>query len=308
MKGRKRLGRKKRRKGLSKKESMYGILLAVVIVSLLFIYFSLRSPLNQASGKFQFKAAIVDHLSFLQQPNPTFIETATTILEEAKFTVDYYPGESVTVKFYRKLATHGYGLIILRVHSAIDPNTTALALFTSELYNKNDHLSEQIAGQVGGAQISPENPIYFGVGPLFVLQCMEGSFHDTIIIMMGCDGLLPEYTQMAEAFIGKGAKVYVSWNGPVLTSHTDQATIQLLEHLMTKKRTIKQAVTETMNEVGPDPVDGSELLYYPPEAENYVIPETQSNLTTNVAETNPKIENLKDVALPWQKSEKTSIK
>jgi len=290
MKERKRLGRKKRRKGLSRKESLYGILLAVVVVSILFIYFLLRSPLNQTNGTFQFKAAIVDHLSFLQQPNPTFNETATTILEEAGFTVDYYLGNQVTVEFYRKLPTHGYGLIILRVHSAIDPNTTNLALFTSELYNKNDYSLEQFYGQVGGAQISPEDPIYFGVGPLFVLQCMDGSFHDTIVIMMGCDGL--KYAQMAEAFIRKGARVYISWDGPVSTSHTDQTTIQLLEHLITEKQTIKQAVIETMEEVGPDPADESILQYYPitAKAEEYVIPGTKNNLTTNVAETYEKSE------------------
>jgi len=290
MSGRKRLGRKKRRKGLSRKESLYGILFAVVIVSLLLIYFLLRSPLYQTSGTFQFKAAIVDHLSFLQQPNPTFNQTCTTILEEAGFTVDYYPGNQVTVEFFEKLPTHGYGLIILRIHSAIDPNTTALALFTCELYNKDDYKLWQVEGQLGGAQISPGDPIYFGIGPLFILQCTKGSFHDTIIIMMGCDGLITD--QMAEAFRRKGAKVYISWDGPVSTDHTDQTTIQLLEHLITENQTIKEAVGETSR----DPTSDSKLDYYPKnlEIDNHVVPKPESNLTTSIAEINPKIGKLKD--------------
>lgn len=273
--------RKKRKKGLSKKESLYGILLAVVIVSILFIYFSLRSPSNQTNKTFQFKAAIVDHLSFLQQQNPAFNQTCKTILEEAGFTVDYYPGEQVTVEFYRKLPTYGYGLIILRVHSAIVldthlEETMDLALFTSELYNKNDHYLEQLYDQVGPAQISPGDPIYFGVGPLFVLRYREGSFHDTIIIMMGCDGM--KYTQMAEAFIKKGAKAYIGWDKGVLASHTDEATIHLLQHLVIEKQTIEKAVTKTNKEVGPDPQDRSVLRYYPDSVDNYTIPNITSNL------------------------------
>jgi len=297
MKGRKRLGRKKRRKGLSKKESLYGILFAVVIISILFIYFLVRSPLNQTNETFQFKAAIVDHLS-LTAPNQTFIQTATNILKTAGFTVDYYPGEEVTVEFYRKLPTHHYDLIVLRVHSALKQGEQPpVLLFTSQPYSEMKYVYEQSTGQIGivaFAHAHEGDPIYFGISPEFIKRSMNGRFENTIIVMMGCYGL--EYDGMAEAFVEKGAKVYIGWNEGVSAFHTDKATTHLLKHLITQKQTIKQAVTETMNEVGPDPADGSILLYYPttPEAEDYVIPEPKSNLTTNVAETNPKIEKLKD--------------
>ncbi|GAG23053.1 unnamed protein product, partial [marine sediment metagenome] len=62
------------------------------------------------------RAVIVDQLS-LSQRNPDFTASATDILEQADYTVDYFPGEQVTVDFYRNLPTHGYDLIILRVHS-----------------------------------------------------------------------------------------------------------------------------------------------------------------------------------------------
>ena len=48
-----------------------------------------------------------------------FNQTAPTILKEAGFTVDYYPGEEVTINFFRNLPRHDYGLLILRVHSGI---------------------------------------------------------------------------------------------------------------------------------------------------------------------------------------------
>jgi hypothetical protein len=57
---------------------------------------------------------------------------------------------------------------------------------------------------------------------------------------------------MAEAFTLKGAKVYIGWKGSVSATHTDTATISLLQHLITEKQTIKQAVENTMKEVGTD--------------------------------------------------------
>jgi hypothetical protein len=64
------------------------------------------------------RAAIVDQLG-LTQPNPTFVETATDLLEQAGYSVDYYPGEKVTVEFYRTFPAQPNELIILRVHSAL---------------------------------------------------------------------------------------------------------------------------------------------------------------------------------------------
>lgn len=266
MKRAKGIGRKKRRKGYFKKKSVLGILLAVVIILVLFFYFSLRSLSNQTSDVFQFKAAIVDNVG-LTFPNPDFIENATTTLKEAGFTVDYCPGENVTVDFYSKLPTHGFGLIILRVHSDV------LALFTSEPYNNTEYIDLQKTDQLAIAAYSEEDlkegNVYFGIRPSFITKSMDGRFGNTIILMMGCEGLTD--SAMAEAFVKKGAKVYISWSGPVSSSHTDQATIELLKHLITEKQTIKQAVAETMEKVGPQ--DGSILLYYPDTlVDDYVIP------------------------------------
>ena len=67
---------------------------------------------------------------------------------------------------------------------------------------------------------------------------MKETFQNTTIIMMGCNGLT--YPYMAQAFIGKGVKVYISWDLAVSASHTDKATIHLLQRLITEKQTIKQ--------------------------------------------------------------------
>jgi len=70
------------------------------------------------------KAAIVDQLS-LKFPNQTYVETATDILEQARYMKDHHPSENVTVEFFRNLPTHRYNMIILRVHStATNPDMT----------------------------------------------------------------------------------------------------------------------------------------------------------------------------------------
>lgn len=219
-------------------------------------------------------AVIVDQLS-LTFPNPAFAETATDMLEEAGYAVDYYPGEEITVEFYRDLPTHGYDLIILRVHSGLvrEVNlasgdrtlTSYVSLFTGEPYSDEKYGGVREAGRlgVGVARYFEGGPRYFGIAPYFVESTMEGRFDKTAIILMGCDGLRSDTT--AEAFLQKGAETFVSWTGRVSAAHTDEATEHLLQHLLIDELTIQEAVTQAMADVGPDPSHGSTLLVYPSE-------------------------------------------
>ena len=260
------------------------ILITIISVSSFLIHSMLTSPQKQETSSIsEPKAAIVDHLS-LTAPNQTFTQTATNILKQAGYTVDYYLGEKVTVEFYRNLPTHGYGLIVLRVHSGIGERPP-LALFTSENYSKTEYVYEQLTDQVGPAAFRPYHegdPLYFGITPFFVRNSMNGGFQNTIIIMMGCDGLIN--AEMAKAFLDRGAKVYIGWNGPVLASHTDQTTIHLLQHLIIKKQTIDKALEETFLEIGPDPVAETILIYYPLEAGDSTIQNIIGSITTNTRE------------------------
>lgn len=244
-------------------------ILLIVALSVYFTYSFLNPSQNQTSNQSsELKAAMVDHLS-LTFPNQTFIQTATSTLKKAGYTVDYYPGEKVNVEFYRNLPTHGYKIIILRVHSSAaalegkEYVEAPVSLFTSELYSGTNHVYEQLTDQLAIASCTPmpEPPYYFAITPKFVTSSTNGKFQNTLIIMMGCEGL--NNTKMAEAFIEKGAKAYISWKGSVSASHTDQAAIHLLQHYLTEKQTIKQAVENTMKEVGTDPAYKSLLTYYP---------------------------------------------
>lgn len=261
------------------------VLVSIIFVSGFITYSILSRPPTSEAGSF--KAAIVDQLS-LTFPNHTFVQTATNILKRTGFTVDYYPGEVVTVDFYRNLPTHGYGLIILRVHSSAtsEGESFPVTLFTSERYDESKHVYDQLTDRLAMASYSSadrQNGIfYFGIEPSFVGQSMNGRFQKTVIIMMGCEGL--ENHQMASALVSKGAVAFISWTNPVLASHTDTATTRLLEHLATGKRTIRDSVVQTMREVGPDPSFQSELAFFPANAGDFIVHGPSNQLVASSSE------------------------
>lgn len=211
----------------------------------------------------QLKAVIVDHLS-LTSPNQTFVDEATGLLKQAGYTVDYIPGEKVAVDYYRYLPQGGYNIIILRVHCGHNTDTRTISFFTSEEYSTTKYTADQLAGRVHHDYFvyppTDGSPGYFSITSAFVKESMKGTFNNATIIMMGCYGL--EYPSMAEAFVQKGAKAYISWNSSVTSDHTDEATINLLKHLVIENQPVRQAVENTMIQVGEDPQYKSVLEYY----------------------------------------------
>jgi len=244
---------------------------AVILVGLALLFTALAGGLFLSGlvgdGSGPRTAAIVDQLS-LTQPNPDFAASATSILEQAGYAVEYYPGEEVTVNFYRDLPAHGYDLIILRVHSGLVMETSALTgsrlprgyvgLFTAEPFSETRYVAEVKAGALGPASYYEGGPQYFGVAPTFMESNTRGKFDDATVILMGCDGLRSYET--GRSFVQRGAKAVVGWTGPVSASHTDAATERLLQHLVIDALSVQEAVTQTMVDVGPDPSYGSKLL------------------------------------------------
>ena len=211
------------------------------------------------------KAALIDQLA-LWCPNDTFVEAVSSILTKGGFTVDYFNGKKVNVKFFKYLPTLNYKLIVLRVHSALaitekGEKLPYVDLFTAEPYSPHKYIQEQITDQISKCMLPNDPKTYFGISPPFIQKSMNGKFDDSIIILMGCDTLT--YPSLAKALHKKGAKAIIGWNGPVLASHTDTATTTLLKCLIIEKQTIGQAIQNTMKEVGPDPAYNSILQYYP---------------------------------------------
>lgn len=222
------------------------------------------------------RAVIVDQLS-LTFPNPDFVQVATDMLEEAGYTVDYYPGEEVTIDLFRDLPSRRYEMVILRVHAGRyrEPDGTLtddISLFTGDPYSRQKFAAERRAGILMRARYLATDPpsYFFGIPPKFIETQMKGNLEGATVILMGCDGL--RSSKMAEAFVQKGAEAFISWDDKVSAAHTDKATERLLYHLLVEDRSVPEAVARAMNDVGPDPAYGARLLFYPAEASASAVP------------------------------------
>lgn len=238
------------------------VALAVLITGLLGLV-----PLGACSSpsqKPEAKAAIIDQLYDLQ-PNAAFVSEVTQQLNDIGLEVDIYQGDEVTVDFYQKLPSHGYKLIIFRVHSGLLVKEGEMAegtwLFTSELHSPLKYTDRRLAGSIVKARTDEYHPWVFAVGSDFVTQNVERQFDNTVIIMMGCFSLYLD--DLAQAFIEKGAHTYLGWNGNLSLDYVDEATIKLINNLCHEEMTIKWAVEKVMADMGPSPVYNAELVCYP---------------------------------------------
>ena len=213
------------------------------------------------------RAAIIDQVS-LTYPNPDFIEKATRTLKESGHTVDYYPGDEVTVDLYRRLPSLGYDVILFRVHADRIEGTwrgepiDEVILFSSEPYDPRKYRDDLSNKRLTSARYYEGGERFFGISPDFIDDRMTGDFGGATIFMMGCEGLISERT--AQAFIDKGADTYISWDETVSASHTDAATERLLDLMLLEGQSAQEAVAQTMAEIGPDPTYGSKLGVYEP--------------------------------------------
>jgi len=238
------------------------ILVIIIIVASTMAFFSQEPP----ETTFSLSAAIIDQLS-MEYPNTPFVENVTAVLENHNFNVTYH-SQKLDVEFFKKLATYNYGIIVLRVHSALRSDSSTVDLFTSESFDEDLHVQEMNEGLVvrGVLNYSSVPKEYFAISPKF-LENLEGRFPESIIIAMGCWSLRQGLEQMAEAFIEKGAKAYVGWNGLVEYEHTDQETMKLITRLLAEDKTISEAVSRVLS----DPAWKSKMGYYPVTARDIKI-------------------------------------
>jgi hypothetical protein len=252
-------------------------IIAILILTGFFLYYHPDQPSKP-------RAAIIDQLSSSQLnqtsrfPNQTFVKTVKELLYARFPEVDYY-SDNATVDQYKSLPSLGYGLIIWRVHSALDLNGRFIAICSSERYDSKKY-NQHSADQLTLCNITGDPTLYFAITPKFVEECMSGKFQDTIIIFMSCNGLKQGYTKTAETFVKKGAKAWISWNGWIDPSDNDHAITLLLDYLIDKNNTISEAVhkASSYSSYGPCTLD-----YCPrPEVKDYRIPNyKEANIASN---------------------------
>jgi hypothetical protein len=250
-----------------KRLAAISMILIVIVASCLIVFFLFLQP----EVPFSLKAAIIDQLGE-EFPNPTFVANVTALLQNYSFTVTYH-NSSLDVDFFNALASHNYGIIILRVHSALREDNSTVDLFTTEKYASGEYQWYRDHGLVvvGRYLYRPEE-YYYAVTSLFIRD-LEGHFPKSIVIAMGCWSLKPGCEQMAMAYINKGAKAYIGWTDIVLPEDTDNETFRLLQMLLNENRTLADAVSRTNGYIyhGDNQTIYSHMRFYPSSEENLTI-------------------------------------
>jgi hypothetical protein len=251
------------------------ILAAVIVLAGAVLPISCRA--SDQGDNAQNRAAIVDQL-YVREPNPEFIAEASRILVSCGFTVDVWQGADITVEFYRKLPSLGYKFIILRVHSGLlvsvegetvkELDTTYL--FTAENYTTTRYVADQLTDKVSNALMAENFPLVFAVNSEFI-RGAKGKFDYTFVLTMGCESY--HYDDLPEAFVAKGASVYIGWSSVVTLEYVDSITLDLLENLCTDNMTVAEGVSRSMTDLGNDPYFDSYLKYYPSESGGRTIKE-----------------------------------
>lgn len=246
--------------------------IAIILIASIYFY-STSIPKLVAS-----KAAIIDQLgsselgATIREANQTFVEDATNLLQQRFTAVDYYQ-DNATVAQYMHLASSGYAMIVWRAHSALDLNGQYIALATTDKYpfvNYNDYLDDD---RLTLCNITGDETLYFGITPTFIKLVMDGTFQDTVIFLMSCNGLNSGYLKTAQAFQEKGARVVISWDNWISSIDNDGAADTFLHHLIDENDTIGEAVSK-MPQYSPD-YGWAQLKYYPqkPETSDYYLPD-----------------------------------
>ena len=230
--------------------------------------FLVSNPLGSVSIQHSrpFKAALVDEVA-ATYPDPYLTDNITLTLTRAGYSVDYFGPNDVTVDFFRSLPSMGYGIIILRNHATASVPSDLIAFVTSELFNSTKYVNEQEAGLVVDASV--DNTRYFAITPAFFRQYAQGRFSNTIIIAEGCGGLVN--SEMAQAFVSRGANIYISWDGTVQTNQSDGGTILLMQQMIAGHR-VDDAVTFATENSPASILYTSQMRYYPLNEAGLVLP------------------------------------
>jgi hypothetical protein len=257
---------------------------ALIIVLIPAVYFYSISVTQPSEAK----AAIIDQLGApaldpaVRDENQTFIDSAEELLYERFSIVDYY-SDNATVEEYSKLASQGYKLILWRAHSALALNSNYIAISTTDKYPSINY-EQYPDGSLTLCNITGDPNLYFAITPTFIEQVMTGTFQDTVIVLMCCNGLQQGYLETAQALEAKGAKVIISWDNWISDSDNDYGTSILLHYLIDENDTVSEAVSQVptfSSEFAP----ATQLQYDPvnSDAGNYRVPDYRTYASTNSA-------------------------
>jgi len=244
---------------------IYVLAIMLVLMGLLgfMVYqaFKPKESYSMSRSTAENKAAIIDGLSE-DLPNPKLITEMKKYLESAGYEVVVFNGSSVNLELFKKLPKMSFSLIIMRLHGGRIRQPIGLYIGSGifvEPFNEEKYTYEYYSGYLlkGVAYIGGKE--YFVITPHYVLDKLEGRFPGTKIIVLSCYSMWDEI--MAKAFVKRGASIFVGIDKKVDSSYLDKVGLELVKEI-SQGHDVKEAVSNIMERIGPDPISGARLLYY----------------------------------------------
>jgi len=185
----------------------------------------------------------------------------SNLLKKAGYEVTIYNGSDVNVELFKKLPSMGYTLIIMRLHGGRIQQPIGLFIGSgifAEPFSEGKYQYEYSSGYFlrGASYVGGKE--FFVITPAYISEKLEGRFQDTSIIILSCYSMWDH--ALASAFLGRGASVFVGIDQKVEVQYIDNAGLELVKNIA-EGINIEEAVTKTMDKIGPDPSTGAKLLY-----------------------------------------------
>jgi len=216
------------------------------------------TPQRTAAQSSVKRAALVDALSSVY-PHPQFVDKIRTIMNNTGYGFDYFSEGAATLDFFFNLPSQGYSIIILRVEGVNIRvgDASPVAFATSDQYASPQRISDQMRNDLG--VIEANGHTYFAMTPKAISQLMCGQFQGTTVLVMACNSLSD--SSLAQAFIDKGAKSFIGWNGSITIVHDDRVFTAVIA-LLTMGVQAGSAASYASNLFGADPIWGGTLSSY----------------------------------------------
>ena len=257
--------RGKMRKKVKKRSRRKILLLLAIIIFIVGIvsylgFHGLSQNTKTEKGTIIRKAAIIDGLSE-DLPNPSLINEMSNLLESSGYEVTVFNGSKVNVELFRNLPEMGFTLIIMRLHGGRIQQPIGLFIGSglfAEPFSEGKYEYEYYSGYFlkGVAYVGGKE--YFVITPAYVSEKFKGRFPDSTIIILSCYSMWDQV--LASSFIERGAAVVVGIDHKVDAQYLDRVGLELVRQI-SQGVSIEEAVSKTMEMVGPDPTTGAKLLY-----------------------------------------------
>jgi hypothetical protein len=253
-------GKKKVRKKRSKKKILLLLLFAVLVVGVV-SYLGLYNPSRSTETKTIIRrAALIDGLSE-DAPNPSLTAEVSSLLRSAGYEVTIFNGSKVNVELFKNLPNMGFTLIIMRLHGGRIQQPIGLFIGSgifAEPFREGKYEYEYYSGYFlkGVAYIGGKE--YFVITPAYVSEKFQGRFPDSVIIILSCYSMWDQV--LASSFIERGASIFVGIDHKADVKYLDRVGLELIKNI-SQGVGIEEAVSKTMEKIGPDPSTGAKLLY-----------------------------------------------